>query len=100
MKRSLIRSVSVLIAILALTMATMAAPASAGALGGGAAAVVGYLSSQPVGTCAYFADATLGHSWLGINTGVGIRLVGPLNGADGIAAVLPAGLNGCHQVFI
>jgi hypothetical protein len=99
------RPLTILVLILGLTLATMVQTASAGSLGGGSAVVVSFLSSAPVGTCAYFVDddpasAFFGHSWLGIVTGTGTRLVGPLNGLDGIAAVLPAGLsNGCTEVI-
>jgi hypothetical protein len=103
------RPLTILVLILGLTLATMVPTASAGSLNGGSAAVVLFLIGAPVGTCAYMVDndpasAFFGHSWLGIKTGNGgingeIKLVGPLQGVDGIAAVLPGGLSsGCFQV--
>jgi hypothetical protein len=97
------RPLTILVLIVGLTLAAMVPTASAGSLGGGSA-LVSFLSGAPVGTCAYFVDddpasAFFGHSWLGIVTGIGVRLVGPLDGEDGIAAALPAGLNnGCINI--
>jgi hypothetical protein len=99
------RPLTILALISGLTLATMVPTASAGSLNGGGSIVFSFLSLAPVGTCAYFVDddpasAFFGHSWLGIKTGNGqIKLIGPLQGVDGIAAVLPGGLSsGCYQV--
>jgi hypothetical protein len=82
MKRSLIRSVSVLMLILALALGTMAAPAFAGELGGNGTLEI-QLFGQPNGTCAYIQNASTLHFFVGIATGSAdglhiTRIVGPL----------------------
>jgi hypothetical protein len=94
MRRTVARTLSVLMVVLALALATLAAPASAGQLGGGFVAVTLALTGQPVGTCAYFRDIdeaspTFGHTFFGVVTGKNITIVGPLAGTEGIPAILP-----------
>ncbi len=102
MRRSVVRSVSVLFVILALSLMAMVAPVSAGALGGGPALVVSYLRLNPDVPCAYFVDPLSGHSFLGIqaNAGRTIKLVGPFqDGFPTVDAALPDAMgSGCVNV--
>ena len=83
MKRSLIRSVSVLILILTSVLGSMATTAFAGELGGNGGAIESALAFQPNGTCVYLQIASTGTYFVGIANGSAdglkiIRIVGPL----------------------
>jgi hypothetical protein len=99
MRRTVARTLTVVIAVLALALGTLAAPAFAGlGAGGGAQDVVDFLALHPDVTCAYFTNATTGHTFFGVRTGQGIRLVGPVDTSTGvpqIPALLPGGIAGC-----
>jgi hypothetical protein len=98
MRRTVARTLAVLIAVLALALGTLAAPAFAGLGAGGGASVFNFLQQNPDVRCAYFTDATTGHTFFGVRTGQGIRLVGPVDSSAGvpqIPAALPGGIAGC-----
>jgi hypothetical protein len=99
MRRTLGRTIAILIAVLAL--GTMAAPAFAGLGAGGGQAVFDFLQQNPDVHCAYFVDATSGHTFFGIRTGQGIRLVGPVDSSTGLPAIpalLPDGIGACTNL--
>jgi len=92
------------IAVLALALGTLAAPVFAGAgFGGNYGELQTFLreaQAQGGPSCAYIVDPTTQHSFLGFVTGNGdIKVVGPLQGTDGIPAVLPSALSAhCQQI--
>src|SRR5260370_16213959 len=102
MRRTVARNLTVLIAVLALALGTFAAPAFAGA-GLGGFGVVQFLEKNPDVQCAYFVDTVTEHTFLGIRTGQGIRVVGPIDQTSGLSAGIPAdlpgGIAGCTQIF-
>src|SRR3954454_6896310 len=102
MRRSLFRSITVLMVLAVLALSTLATPAFAGFSSGGGAEVLQYLQTTPDAHCAYFVDAESGHTFVALRvgngnphadtTGVpGLKLVGPVDadGIDAIPALLP-----------
>jgi hypothetical protein len=96
MRQTVRRTLAVLFAVLAL--GAMAAPAFAGTAFGGGATVVQFLQQHQDVRCAYFVDTASGHTFFGVRTGPGIRLVGPVDSSTSVAqipALLPDGIAGC-----
>jgi hypothetical protein len=80
MRQSLVRSISVLMLVLALALGTMAAPAFAGFASGAGDILAQSLIGQPVGTCAYVQDLDSTHFFIGVVTGnAGLKVIGPLS---------------------
>jgi hypothetical protein len=85
MRRSVVRSVSVLLVIMVLVLGTMAAPASAGNLTGAGEVINSFFSTPDSGNCVYVEDLSTGHFFIGIRAGQpgtsplgGIKVIGPL----------------------
>src|SRR5437016_2541149 len=81
MTRGIARPLTILAMILGLTLASIATPASAGnsSGAGGLDLLILFLQGAGPGTCAYTVDQSSGHSFLGVKTEKGVKLIGPLD---------------------
>jgi hypothetical protein len=81
MRRSGVRSVSALVLILVLALTALAAPVSAGSMNGdGLSEFTLALGLAPTGSCAYAQNWDTAHYFIGIQTGNGIIIKGPIAG--------------------